>query len=35
MGSLYFGSIFRSFEIKSLAIPEKPLGHLILRARMF
>jgi hypothetical protein len=35
MGILCFGSILRSFDIKSFAIVEKPLGHFIFKARIF
>lgn len=33
-GILCFGSIFKSFEIRSLAIPENPFGHLIFNANI-
>jgi hypothetical protein len=34
-GILFFGSIFRSFDIKSFAMPENPFGHFIFKAKIF
>jgi len=34
IGILYFGSIFKSLEIKSRAIPENPFGHFIFKDKI-